>query len=73
MIQALVGNVGTCRPDAKGEAQAEGLRKDESTNAGHRGGSIRMRDEGAVIALDQRDAVVRHYRAGNPKGEDRHG
>jgi hypothetical protein len=29
LIQALVRNLGTCRPDAKGEIQAEGLRKDE--------------------------------------------
>jgi hypothetical protein len=29
--QALVRNSGTCRPDAKGEAQADGLREGEST------------------------------------------
>ena len=34
MIQALVRNAGTCRPDAKGEAQAEGLRQSERTDAG---------------------------------------
>jgi hypothetical protein len=37
LIQALVRNSGTCRPDAKGEAQADGLRK----------GEIPMRDTGA--------------------------
>lgn len=36
LTQALVRNLGTCRPDAKGEIQAEGLRKDESTDTGHR-------------------------------------
>lgn len=46
LIQALVRNSGTCRPDAKGEAQADGLREGESTDAGHRGGVARSRDEG---------------------------
>ena len=46
LIQALVRNSGTCRPDAKGEAQADRLRKSESTDAGHRGGVARSRDEG---------------------------
>ena len=73
VIQALVRNVGTCRPDDKGEAQAEGLREGESTDAGHRGGDARTRDEGAVMAPDQRGVVVRQYPVGNPKGEDPHG
>jgi hypothetical protein len=30
LIQASVRNLGTCRPDVKGEIQAEGLREDES-------------------------------------------
>ena len=33
LIQALVWNVGTCRPDAKGEAQRRGPHKGESTDA----------------------------------------
>jgi hypothetical protein len=44
--QALVWNAGTCRPDVKGEAQAGGPRKSRSTDAGHRGGAARSRDEG---------------------------
>ena len=73
LIQALVRNVGTCRPDAKGEAQAEGLRKSECTEAGHRGGVTRSRVEGPVMGLDRRGGVVRLYSVGNPQGEDLHG
>ena len=73
LIQALVRNSGTCRPDAKGEAQADGLRKGESTDAGHRGGAARGRDEGPVIGLDRRGGVARLYYVGNPQGEDQRG
>jgi hypothetical protein len=73
LIQALVRNVGTCRPDAKGEAQAEGLRKSERTEAGHRGGVTRSRVEGPVMGLDRRGGVVRLYAVGNPRGEDLRG
>jgi hypothetical protein len=41
LIQALVRNVGTCRPDVKGETQMGGPHKGESTDAGHRGGPTR--------------------------------
>ena len=71
LIQALVRNLGTCRPDAKGEIQAEGLRKDESTDAGHRGGDARSRVEGPVMGLDRRGVIVRRYHVGNLKEEDR--
>jgi len=39
--QASVRNTGTCRPDAKGEAQADSLCESQSTDAGHRGGDAR--------------------------------
>jgi hypothetical protein len=45
--------VGTCRSDAKGEVQVEATR-DERTDAEHRGGAARSRDEGPVMGLDQR-------------------
>ena len=45
LIQARMWNVGTCRSDAKGRIQAEGLREDASTNAEHRGGAARSSDE----------------------------
>jgi hypothetical protein len=62
---ALARNVGTCRSDAKGEVQAGGPRKDESTEAGHRDGATRSRDEGSVIGLDRRGCVVRLWNEAN--------
>jgi len=73
LIQALMRNVGTCRPDAKGEAPAESLRKGESTEAGHRGGGAHSRVEGSVMGLDRRSAVVRFGWAGNLQREDLRG
>ena len=73
LIQALVKNVGTCRPDDKGEVQAEGLCKGESTDAGHRGGDVRNRGEGSVMELDRRGIVVQLYYVSNLKGEDSRG
>ncbi len=73
LIQAWVRNVGTCRPDAKGAAQAGSPRKRLSTEAGHRGGVARSRAERSVMELDRRGGVVRGYRAGNSQEEDSHG
>ena len=73
LILALVRNVGTCRPDAKGEAQADSIRKSERTEAGHRGGVTRSRAEGSVMGLDRRGGVVRLCSVGNPQGEDLRG
>jgi Rhodopirellula transposase DDE domain len=56
--QALVWNVRTCRPDAKGRSPSGENHKDQSTNAGHRGGAVRSRAEGSVMGLDRRDCVV---------------
>ena len=53
--QALLWNAGTCRPDVKGDVQAGDPRKGKSTDAGHRGGAVRSRDEGSVVGLDRRD------------------
>lgn len=71
--QALVRNVGTCRPDVKGAAQADRLCKGERTDAGHRDGVARSRVEGAVMALDQRGDIVQLCCAGNLRGEDLRG
>jgi len=46
LIQAFVWNVGSCRPDVKGETQGGGPTKGESTDAGHSGGVARSSDEG---------------------------
>ncbi|MTJ83093.1 MAG: hypothetical protein F8N37_19075 [Telmatospirillum sp.] len=69
----MTRNTGTCRSDAKGEIQAASRRKDQSTDAEHRGGSVRSRDEGSVMELDRRGAVIRLYAVDNPRGDDRHG
>jgi hypothetical protein len=71
--QALVRNVGTCRPNVKGEIQVDCIREDESTDVGHRGGVARSRVEGSVMELDRRGDIVRLGRVGNPQGEDSHG
>jgi hypothetical protein len=68
--QASIRNTGTCRPDAKGETQAVSNREGLSTNAGHRGGDVRSREEGSVMVLDRRGVIIRLYPVGNPKGED---
>lgn len=73
LIQAWVRNVGTCRPDAKGDAPAGSPRKRLSTEAGHRGGVAHSRIEGSVMELDRRGGGVWSYQAGNPGGEDLHG
>jgi hypothetical protein len=64
--QASVRNVGTCRPDEKGEAQADRLRKGKSTDAGHRGGDTRSRNEGPIMGLDRRGVVVSPFPCGQP-------
>lgn len=71
--QALIRNTGTCRSDAKGEAQAARRRKSKSTDAGHRDGDVRSRDESPVMGLDRRGVVIQLYHVNNPRGEDLHG
>src|SRR5450759_1720761 len=56
--RALVWNVRTCRTDAKEEVTSGQNREDESTDAEHRGGAARIRDEGSVMELDRRGCVV---------------
>ena len=73
LIQAWVRNVGTCRPDAKGAAQASRPCKRLSTEAGHRGGATHSRDEGSVMELDRRGGVVWGCQADNSYEEDSHG
>jgi hypothetical protein len=73
LIQALVRNVGTCRPDDKGETQVRGPHEGESTDAGHRDGAVRSREEGSVMELDRRDCVVQLYRGVNQKWEEPRG
>src|SRR5215469_17045155 len=55
--RALARNVGTCRPDAKGEVQMGGPHEDESTDAGHKGGAARSSDEGSVMSWSEGAAL----------------
>ena len=71
--RALVRNVGTCRPDAKGAIQAGGPREDWSTEAGHRGGAARSREEGSVMELDRRGCIVQLWPGGNRRREEPRG
>ena len=64
--RASVRNTGTCRSDVKGEIQAVHHRKDESTDAEHRDGDARSRDEGSVMGLDRRGVVIRYLFVGQP-------
>ena len=66
MRRASIRNTGTCRSDVKGEIQAVSHRKDQRTDAEHRGGGVRNRDEGAVMALDRRGCGVRVLAGGQP-------
>ena len=56
--QALMWNVGTCRPDAKRRAQVESLHKGASIDAGHRGGVICSSVETAEKTVEQRGDIV---------------
>jgi hypothetical protein len=71
--QALAWNVGTCRFDAKGEAQMGGPHESESTDAGHRDGAARSRVERSVMGLDRRGCVVQLCREANQQWEELRG
>jgi hypothetical protein len=63
--QALTWNGRTCRSDAKGADRAGNPREVLSTDAEHRGRTVRSRVEGAVMALDRRGCGVQFRRAAN--------
>ena len=54
--QALVGNVGTCRLDAKGEHRRSSPPKVKSTDARHRGGVTR--NSGEVAERSRSEGVT---------------
>ena len=56
--QALVWNMGTCRPDVKGETQVRGPHKGESTDAGHRDGLTRSSVEVSVMEMERRGWII---------------
>src|ERR1700730_17242543 len=57
-------------PDAKGEITSGSNREDQSTNAEHRGGAARSRDEGSVMELDRRGCVVQRRPGATRKREE---
>jgi hypothetical protein len=73
LLQASVWNVGTCRSDAKGEAQVGRPHERESTKAEHRDGALCSREEGSVMELDRRECIVRSCSVANLQGEEPHG
>lgn len=56
-MEALIWNIGTCRLDAKGKAQAENC-KCESTDEGHRGGLIGSSDEAFVMNVERSNQII---------------
>jgi len=68
--QALVWNVRTCRSDAKGAVTSGSNREGRSTDAEHRGGAVRSRDEGPVMGLDRRGCVVQPKLRANWRQEE---
>ena len=73
LSQAFAWNMGTCRFDAKGEIQAGGPRKNESTDAERRGGATRSSVEGPVMGLERRGCVVQLWTEANRRREEPHG
>ena len=66
-------NVGTCRPDAKGETQVGRPHKSESTDAGHRGGPTRSSVEVHVMGMERRGWVIWSYCLANQQWEEPEG
>lgn len=58
-FQALVGNVGTCHLDVKGEIQRSRPPKEKSTNAGNRGGAARSSEEAVERSRSEGAALSR--------------
>ena len=56
--------------DAKGKGASGSHREAESTDAEHRGGAARSRDEGAVMELDRRGCVVQPRPRANRQREE---
>lgn len=70
LSQAPVRNVGTCRPDAKGEVRRGGPSKDQRTDAGHRGGAARSSDDSLETARSKGAASFGRQRGSTRIGEE---
>ena len=58
LIQALLGNVGTCWFNVKEREVVQFMSNFASTNVNQRDGAIRSSDESAVMAVERRDCVI---------------
>jgi hypothetical protein len=67
---ALVWNVGTCRPNVKGETQVGGPQEGESTDVGHGGGPTRSSVEVSVMEMERRDWIIWSYCLVNQRWEE---
>ena len=63
LILASVRNVGTCRPDAKGEAQADSLCEARVPMRGTGAETPVGRVDGSVVGSDRRGVVIQLYLA----------
>ena len=70
---ALARNVGTCRPDAKEDAQMGGPHESKSTDAGRRDGAARSRVESSVMGPDRRGCVAQLLPVVNQQWEEPRG
>ncbi len=61
LIEAFVRNVGSSRPDAKGETQDGGPTKGESTDVGYSGGITCCSEEVPVMGRERRGYIVLPY------------
>ena len=68
--RALVWNVGTCRPDVKGETQVGGPQESESSDAGHRDRPTRISGEISVMEMERRGWIIWLYSMVNQKWEE---
>jgi len=67
-FQALMGNVGTCGFDVKGEIRRGSPPKEKSTDARHRGGAARSSDEAIERSSSKGAASSGRGRASTRKG-----
>jgi hypothetical protein len=65
-----VWNVGTCRPDVKGEAQVGSTYEGESTDAGRRGGLTHSSVEVSVMGMERRGWVIWSYSLANQRWKE---
>jgi len=69
-FQAFVGNVGTCRLDAKGEIRRSSPPKEKRTDARHSDGAARSSEEAVERPWSKGAASFRRMHASTRKGRN---